>query len=76
MKHTQAMASVQFLQERFAYSTMYDSVRKSGLGEVRTIVVQNQDGVVRVLQSTVRNGTESLQQIILAEEELTILKQL
>ncbi|USG67516.1 hypothetical protein NDK47_09680 [Brevibacillus ruminantium] len=76
MKHSQALASLQFLQEQFDYAVMHDSCRRSGNGEVRTIIVQNPEGVVRVLQSTVRKRTESTQQIILSEVEMNILKQL
>lgn len=76
MKHIQAMASLRFLEEHFDYTVMHDSRRKSGAGEVRTIIAQNPEGVVRVLQSTVRKGSESVQQVILSEVELTILKQL
>ncbi|MEJ8544632.1 hypothetical protein [Brevibacillus borstelensis] len=76
MKHAQVQASLHFLQERFDYSVMHDSRRKSGNGEIRTIIAQNPEGVVRILQSTARKGTESVQQIILSEVEMTIVKQL
>lgn len=44
MKHAQVQASLQFLQERFGYSVMHDSRRKSGNGEIRTIIAQKPGG--------------------------------